>query len=600
MERKSSLAGILLLTIGPLPLVAWLGLRAIRSLEDRHVELARTEALARVGGDLAHDLDALRRDPRAEAGALRRASMPFPLRTSDPALDPVLVLPEPAGEALALPELTRARSRAAEGRWIEALEALETRMQDPDPRLRALALVEAAGGMLALEMPERALELATRAESALAGDDSVAWRRWTSAHRLRHAEGTEPALAALEAWSAEVATRATDLEELVLLGHVLRSLPDDDPRGSALEKRLTERRSRPQWRRWLVSRLARATPGETPILTETPAGWFVAGRREPDLAFRLAGVNQWLEAAQASRHDDGRTIRAAGLPIDLGELTLEVALAETSPFGAGNPRWLLAAGLAIYAGLALLALRAFRTQERRARRLAEMRGDLIAEVTHELRTPLTVLRMYSESLAAERIDPESVPEYLDTIQREAIRLGGLVDQVAETARGEEQADGGFGSCDPVRVLEHLAGDFARLVEVDGGTVETDLSPGTALVAAAEEELRRIFEILLDNAVRYSPPPVRLSLNASIEGDRWIATVRDQGPGIPPAERDRVFERWVRGQKGRSSGGGAGMGLYLAREGARRRGGELTLEFPPDGGTRARVVLPRILDSESES
>ncbi len=615
MQRRGSLAGILLLTVGPLPLVAWLGLRGIRSLEERHRALGRSEAVAALGTDLAGDLDELRRDGGGDSDALRRASTPFPLHAGDPELDPVAIRPEPQGDVFARPGLVRARARADEGRWIEALEALEGAIRDPDPIPRALGAIEAADVMRALDRSERAVELVERGVTILAEEGSSTWQRWADVHRRRLIESVDSAVEALTRWTEEVDTRATDLEELVLLGHALRPLPEDDARVRRLAEEIAERRSRPQWRRWLAQRSARAAPGATPLLSRIPAGWFLVERDPDGNAVRIEGLDAWLAAWRGPEGERAREVdeedaagafvpasglRTPSLPVDLGPLSLEIVLAETSPFGPWNPRWLLAAGLAAYALLALLALRAFRGQERQARRLATMRGDLIAGVTHELRTPLTVLRMYAESLAENRIDPEAVPEYLDTIQRESVRLGGLVDQVAEAARGEGTSGRERAPLDPTSVLEALAADFARLVEPDGGSVEADLPKGVVRVRAVEEELRRIFEILLDNAVRYSPTPARIRVHAEVDDGSWIATVRDRGPGIAKEERGRVFERWARGRGSRATGGGAGMGLYLAREGARRLGGELTLEFPTDGGTRARVVLPQVRTTEEET
>jgi len=276
-------------------------------------------------------------------------------------------------------------------------------------------------------------------------------------------------------------------------------------------------------------------------------------------------------------------------PIDLGELEVEVIFADVELFGAWNPRLLLFAALFAYAALGLLALRALLAQERQARRLATARGDLIAEVTHELRTPLTVLRMYAESLAGKRVPPEAEREYLNTIQRESIRLGELVDRVAEAAREEEASPGEARVLDPDRVVERVVHEFATMARTDGGAVRFENCGGAARIRGDEEELRRIVELLLDNAVRYSPAPVRVEVSAQRGECRWTCTIRDHGPGLPEGDRERLFERWVRG-KG-APGRGAGLGLYLARRGAVALGGELSLETPDGGGVRARLVLP---------
>ncbi len=620
MERRASLAVMLLLTLGPLPLVAWLGEQGIRSLEERHRDLGLRQAASALTEELASDLERALSDPAGARGPLRRASTSFPLRVTATGDDPVAIGPEPSGEEVAHPALMRARALAGEGRDVEALEALEGPMRAPGPELRALGLFEAADVLADLDRGEDAAELSRRAEEAMRGEARGSWKRWTEARALLHSAGVEAALSELESWATALDARHTDVEELVLLGHALRPLDAQSPRVRRIAERLDERRSRPRWRRQLLQRLEGALPGRGPMLADTREGWFVVRREGECPACRVDGLEEWLaiwrgpagERARRGRpFERSEEYRPApldvgdpggpGPPVDARDLDLEIALAGTSPFGAWNPRLLLLAGLGVYLLLALLALRALRSQERHARRLADARGDLIAEVSHQLRTPLTVLRMYSESLIDERVAPEARGEYLGAIQSEAIRLGALVDQVAEAARGEEIARARAEIADPNPVLERVRADFARLVEADGGSIEMEPCAGAARVPCSEEELRRMLEILVDNAIRYSPPPARVELAGRVEGDRWIATVRDRGPGIPEDERERVFERWVRGESGRAAGSrGAGMGLHLAREGARRLGGELRLEFPPEGGTLARLELPRAGEEEGQA
>lgn len=619
MERRASLAVMLLLTLGPLPLVAWLGEQGIRSLEERHRDLGLHQAASALTEDLASDLERALSDPADARGPLRRASTSFPLRVTATGDDPVAIGPEPSGEEVAHPALMRARALAGEGRDVEALEALEGPMRAPDPALRALGLFEAAEVLAELDRGEDAAELARRAEEAMGGEARGSWKRWTEARALLHSAGVEAALSELESWATALDARHTDVEELVLLGHALRPLDAQSPRVRRIAERLDERRSRPRWRRLLLERLADAAPGRGLLLADTREGWFAVRREGEAAACRVVGLGEWLSewrgpAGERARRaipfvpsleflpaplDEVETGRV-GPAVDARDLNLEIALAWTPPFGAWNPRLLLLAGLGVYLLLALLALRALRSQERHARRLADARGDLIAEVSHQLRTPLTVLRLYSESLIDERVAPEARGEYLGAIQREAIRLGALVDQVAEAARGEEAAALAE-SVDPAPVLERVRADFNRLAEADGGSVGLEPGGEPDRLPCGGEELRRILEILVDNAIRYSTPPARVVIGARIDGGRWIASVRDRGPGIPEDERERVFERWVRGESGRAAGSrGAGMGLHLARESARRLGGELRLEFPPEGGTLARLELPRAGEEEGQA
>jgi two-component system OmpR family sensor kinase len=117
------------------------------------------------------------------------------------------------------------------------------------------------------------------------------------------------------------------------------------------------------------------------------------------------------------------------------------------------------------------------------------------------------------------------------------------------------------------------------------------------VLATEEELRLVCEVLLDNATRYAATSVTIAVSIVAEGTAARIHVRDHGPGIPAEERGRLFTRWHRGVAAKQTGrSGAGMGLYLARRTARTLGGDLTLDFPADGGTLATVSLPLIAEA----
>jgi signal transduction histidine kinase len=598
MIRRSALAGLLLLTLGPVPLVGWLGERALRSIEGRHAELNRQETLAELGEDLTAALLNPSNGPGYGSLPLRHGLTSIPLLAG--ATEIALT---PAGEALADPAVMRARVLAREDRVGEALEVLQPLFAHSDPLRRAVGYLEAAEVLRGAGRSERGLELARRGEAVLEEVDSEPWSRW--AHGHVQLLGGESPLASTKAWIDEVETRATTLEELVLLGSLLARFPAGDPRAAALVEILDERMRWPEWRRLLLPRVAARPPGSSPSLLPTPRGWFLV---KEGSARRIESLEEWLaswrgeEGARArlpsheppERGDRFESIElstwtgAERGSIDLGDLTVEVAFAEAELFGSWNPRWLLFAGLAAYAALAILALRAFRSRERHASALALARGDLIAEVTHELRTPLTILRLYAESLAAGRVPEGSEGEYLRTIERETIRLGALVDRVAEAAREEDVTPAELSILDPVPIVERVAGDFQSTVKASGGSITFE-ARGEARIHGNREELRRIVEILVDNAQRYSPPPARLEIETFVESGRWVATIRDHGPGIPAAEREQIFERWVRGRG--ATGRGAGMGLYLARRGADTLGGELRLESPEEGGVRARLELP---------
>ncbi|MEU9022205.1 HAMP domain-containing sensor histidine kinase [Actinomadura sp. NPDC048394] len=207
------------------------------------------------------------------------------------------------------------------------------------------------------------------------------------------------------------------------------------------------------------------------------------------------------------------------------------------------------------------------------------RRRFIADASHELRTPLTGLRAQIELALADPADPELV----DTLRRslrDSERLHRIVDDLLALARLES---GVTPDREPV--------DLAALVEAEVARrtapvrVHAKAEPGLT-VEANRFEVTRLLLNLLDNAERHANGLVEVE--ARQEGDSAIVEVRDDGPGIPHADRDRVFERFTRLDAARSrSEGGSGLGLALARQIAAVHGGTLRAA---DGALGARLVL----------
>jgi len=215
-----------------------------------------------------------------------------------------------------------------------------------------------------------------------------------------------------------------------------------------------------------------------------------------------------------------------------------------------------------------------------------------ADASHELRTPLTiidaslqVLRRHSGRTVAESAD------VVEGAEREVGRMGRLVDDMLILAR----ADAGVLQSQPEptdvdTLLRELVADVAARADAEHHPVSAGhLAGGTALVDPAH--LRQLVLILVDNALVHTPDGTAVELSAARRGGELVVAVADSGPGIPPEERERVFERFRRNIAGRPSGG-AGLGLAIARELASRAGGTVRLgDNRP--GLRAELVLPAI-------
>ena len=194
--------------------------------------------------------------------------------------------------------------------------------------------------------------------------------------------------------------------------------------------------------------------------------------------------------------------------------------------------------------------------------LERQRRDLIANVSHELRTPIAVIQGSVENLLDEVADDPD--QTLLAMLRQTQRLGNLVAQLMDLSRLEAGvAPLHIREIDLIGVVERVL-EEARLRDPEPKLTLT--SPQRLVVAGDPERLHQVVANLVDNAVRYSPrsEPITIAVNLGPDGHAEIA-VADSGPGIPPSELERVFERFHRADLDRSTaGGGSGLGLAIAK------------------------------------
>lgn len=216
------------------------------------------------------------------------------------------------------------------------------------------------------------------------------------------------------------------------------------------------------------------------------------------------------------------------------------------------------------------------------------RRELVATVSHELRTPLAGLVATLENV----VDGVSDPAALQTSLAQAERLSGLVADLLDLAR----VDAGEAPLRPVPVtLAELLGEAAAEAEMLGRGVRVRVeAPGDLVVQADPARLRQLVTNLLDNATRHSPADGEVWLTASRDGERYRIDVRDQGVGVAPEDRQRVFERFgTAGSTAATAGtGGTGLGLAIARWVTDLHGGSIRFVDPASGaGAHVRVDLP---------
>ena len=225
-------------------------------------------------------------------------------------------------------------------------------------------------------------------------------------------------------------------------------------------------------------------------------------------------------------------------------------------------------------------------------RIDQVRRDFVSNVSHELRTPLASIQAMVETLHEEpTMRAGDRATFLDRIQGQVTRLGTLVDELLDLSRIEsgaielrpEELDLGGLVAEAASALRERAGE---------STLQFNLPPvGVTAVEADRFSLVRVITNLLDNAVKYGATGASVDVTTETEGDVVVLRVRDHGPGIPPADLQRVFERFYKSDQSRS-GRGVGLGLAIVKHLVGAHGGQIEALNAEGGGAEFRVRLPR--------
>ncbi|MGH3038484.1 MAG: sensor histidine kinase, partial [Gaiellaceae bacterium] len=217
--------------------------------------------------------------------------------------------------------------------------------------------------------------------------------------------------------------------------------------------------------------------------------------------------------------------------------------------------------------------------------------DFVANASHQLRTPLTGIKLRLEAIRAEG---GTAAEQAVKAEAELDRLSALVDDLLALARAA--ADRTPGEAVDLGEAVRAAGRRWTEPAADAGHELAVADLEDATVWAVSDDVAHMLDNLLENAIRYSPPGGRITVELERDDGRPAFVVSDTGPGIPTPEREWVFERFYRGAEGRSAGPGTGLGLAIVAELAERWGG--TVELLDGPGTRIRASFPRRLPDSS--
>jgi two-component system phosphate regulon sensor histidine kinase PhoR len=228
------------------------------------------------------------------------------------------------------------------------------------------------------------------------------------------------------------------------------------------------------------------------------------------------------------------------------------------------------------------------------RKLETMRKDFVANVSHELRTPITAVRSAAETARrAVDKDPEAALRFLDMIERNALRLHELVEDLLELSRIEsKQFRPQSEPVDLAQVAEQVVGLFREPAERKKLRLAVIPSSGRGLARGDRRAIEQIFTNLVENAVKYCREGVSVTVRI-VERDAILrASVEDTGPGIDPKHLPRLFERFYRADKGRSRDmGGTGLGLSIVKHLVEAMGGNVSVDSTPGKGTTFAFTLP---------
>jgi two-component system, OmpR family, phosphate regulon sensor histidine kinase PhoR len=223
--------------------------------------------------------------------------------------------------------------------------------------------------------------------------------------------------------------------------------------------------------------------------------------------------------------------------------------------------------------------------------LEQIKDGIISAVSHEMRTPLTALMGYTELMLTTELSVPQLKEYLKVIQQEADRLNELIGNFLDIQRQKAHRDTvGFRPVNIRPLMEETAALFGAASR--NHRIIVDCPAELAPVLGDEKLLRRVLEMLVSNAVKFSPNGGEVCLGASMAAGSITIVVRDQGVGIPAEELEHVFELFYRvNNTDRRMFGGTGLGLALVREIALGHGGRVWAESSIGKGSAFYVSLP---------
>jgi two-component system phosphate regulon sensor histidine kinase PhoR len=230
----------------------------------------------------------------------------------------------------------------------------------------------------------------------------------------------------------------------------------------------------------------------------------------------------------------------------------------------------------------------------RERRISALKSDFVANVSHELKTPLALVRMFGEMLQSGRVTSEEKrQQYLDIIVSESERLSSLIENVldfAQVERGREAYD--FAEGDIGEAVTKAVNVYRYRAEREGVDLTIELGADLPRTRIDERAVQLAVINLIDNALKYAVGSGIVAVKAARENGSVVVRVLDEGPGVPPEDQERIFERFVRGSTARGTPiRGSGIGLALVRHIAESHGGRAWVDSEVGHGAVFAISIP---------
>ena len=315
---------------------------------------------------------------------------------------------------------------------------------------------------------------------------------------------------------------------------------------------------------------------------ETPPEW---------MSFNLLGAGKsMLESVTAPLASGGDSLR------------VEIGISDSKILFARYWRivWWVTALISCALVTSLVGMWLIQRNLRRERRLGDLKSQFVASVSHELRAPVSSMRLMADALYSDQVDEETQQQFHRLMSKEGARLSTLIENVLDFARIEEgRKNYSFVETD----LGGVVRDTVSLMEL----VATERKVAIEIVAIAESHVHSVdppaiqqaLINLLDNAIKFSPEGSSIRVTLSSDAREWQLIIEDHGPGVPVADRERIFERFTRlGNELRREEQGTGIGLSIVKHIAVAHRADIGVEDRAGGG--ARFIFKVACSPESDS